>query len=84
MVKDKIKFLLGTTGKKQTEFAEYLGQSKQQVSNRFSGKQNGIGIKDLLKLADFTGTKLAFVDENNNVIIDFSLNDLAPEKEKNA
>lgn len=74
MFKEKISYLFKATGKKQIDLAEKKGISKQQLSNKLrAGAYKG---KDLLEIADFTETKLAFIDKNGKVVVEFDSSDI--------
>jgi len=59
-ISTKIKGLLKTHGKKNTELAAYLGLSTPQtLNNKF--KRCSFSAGDLIKIASFVGCDLAFV-----------------------
>ena len=59
-VSSQIKALLVLTGKKQADLIPVLGMAnKQSLSNKIVGER--WSASDLIKIADFTGCKLAFV-----------------------
>ena len=59
-VSSQIKALLALTGKKQADLVPILGMAnKQSLSNKIVGER--WSASDLIKIADFTGCKLAFV-----------------------
>lgn len=57
-VSDKVKALLALAGKKQIELAEYFGMTKQGMSNKL--RNDSWSAADLVKVAAFTGAKLSF------------------------
>ena len=58
-VSDKVKGLLALCGKKQVDLAEYFDMSKQTMGNKMArGSWSG---RDLARVAEFCGCKLAFV-----------------------
>ena len=59
MISDCVKALLAIRGKKQIELAELFGMSKQAMSNKFS--KNSWFAKDLIKVAELCGCKVAFI-----------------------
>lgn len=64
----QIKALLSITGNKQSDLMEALGMaSKQSLSNKFTGER--WSAADLVKIADFTGCKLAFVLPNGERLL---------------
>lgn len=71
----QIKALLSMTGNKQSDLMEALDMaSKQSLSNKFSGER--WSAADLIKIADFTGCKLAFVLPNGErLVLDSHLGD---------
>ena len=59
-VSSQIKALLALTGKKQADLIPVLGMAnKQSLSNKIVGER--WSASDLIKIADFTGCKLAFI-----------------------
>ena len=67
-VSTQIKALLSMTGNKQSDLMEALGMaSKQSLSNKFAGERWSAG--DLIKIAEFTGCKLAFVLPNGERVL---------------
>ena len=57
---NSIKALLSLSGKRQIDLLGILDiASRQSLSNKFSGDR--WSASDLVKIADFTGSKLAFI-----------------------
>ena len=58
------------SGRKQSDLVELFGvSSKQSLSNKFSGER--WSAEDLIKLAEFTGCKLAFIlPDGERIILD--------------
>ena len=58
------------SGCKQSDLVELFGvSSKQSLSNKFSGER--WSAEDLIKLAEFTGCKLAFIlPDGERIILD--------------
>ena len=64
-----VKALLNMRGKKQLDLAEEFEMSKQAMSNKIA--RNSWFAKDLVKVADFCGCKLAFImPDGQQIIID--------------
>ncbi len=74
MKADKIKAMLALAGKKNKEFYEYLGITRQAMFQK--QKKDIFYVDDLIKLGELTDTQLAFVDNDNQVILRFNSNDL--------
>ncbi|WP_282195105.1 helix-turn-helix domain-containing protein [Thomasclavelia cocleata] len=72
---NKIISLLALFGYNQGDYAKYMGMSKSSLSNKI--KRGSYTAKDLIDLAEMTGNRLAIVDSNNKVIIEFNKNDLS-------
>ena len=65
----KIKALLNWSGRDHAGLAEHLGISKQALSNKFY--RDSFSAADLVKVADFTESRLSFVfPDGNKVVID--------------
>lgn len=58
-VSSKVKAALQISGKKQIDLAENLDMVKQTLNNKMS--RDSWTASDLIRVADFTGCKLAFV-----------------------
>jgi len=68
-VSDSVKALLALSGKKQNQLAEHFEMSKQAMSNKFA--KNSWFAKDLIKVADICGCKVAFIlPDGQQIIID--------------
>lgn len=74
---NKIVSLLARYGFNRTKYAEYMGMSKSSLGNKI--KRGSWTAHDLIFLADMTGNKLAIVDENGKVLIEFDKDDLIKE-----
>lgn len=74
MITNKIKSLLSLNGFTFADYARKLGIFPQTLNNK--AKKNSYKIYDLIQLGEFTNTKLAFIDENNNPIIVFNSEDI--------
>lgn len=66
-VSNKIKAVLAICEKKQIELAEYFGMGKQSMNNKMN--RDSWSAKDLIKIAEFTGCKVAFVFPNGQQIV---------------
>ena len=68
-VTEKVKALLSIKGKKNIELAEHLGMSPQSLQNKLN--RSSFYAEDLIKIADFTGTTLAFeVNDNQKIVFE--------------
>lgn len=68
-VTEKIRALLSIKGKKNIELAAYLGMTPQSFQNKLS--RGSFSAEDLIKIADFTGTSLAFeVNEHQKIMFE--------------
>ena len=59
---------------KPSDYANHMSMSKSSLSNKM--KRGSYTAKDLIELSEMTGNRLAIVDENDKVIIEFSKEDL--------
>lgn len=75
---NKIKALLQLKGETISSYAKFTNRSQANISNKIS--RSSWNANDLIELAEFTKTKLAFIDEHNQPVIIFDTTDL---KEKN-
>lgn len=83
-VSSKVKAALQISGKKQIDLAERLDMVKQTLNNKMS--RNSWTASDLIKVAEFTGCKLAFVFPDGTQTV-FSPEDVKvgkPRKKKEA
>lgn len=69
-VAETIKEILKIKKVSQVELAEQLGMSKQNINNKF--KRNTFSPDELVKIAEFLGMQLAFIDGKQKYIINSS------------
>lgn len=79
MLSNKIKSLLALKKRKSVEYSKALGLNH---SNALTTKymRESFKPRDLIILGEITGTRLAFIDENDKPVIVFDRNDLPNEK----
>lgn len=65
-IANSVKMALSKAGKRQIDLAALYGWSKQSMSTKFS-RDSWFG-KDLTRIAEFTGGKLAFVYPDGQII----------------
>lgn len=63
--KNDINAILAKAGKNKSGFAEHLGTSKQNLYSKL--KADTLRIDDLIKLAEYTDTYLAFVNKDGSI-----------------
>lgn len=80
MITNKVKALLTLQGLSFKDYADNLGIAKQSLNNK--AKAEAYKCSDLIKLADLTGTHLAFIDDNGKPVITFDLDDIPPNKKQ--
>lgn len=76
MVGDKVRALLALTGKKSVDLAAMFGMSKQSFNNKISA--NRFYADDLIRIADFTGCRLAFIRSDGQCLY-FDISDVRPD-----
>lgn len=59
MVNDKVRAILALAGKRNIDLAELYGVSKQSMNNKMTN--NRFSADDLIRIAEFTGCRVAFV-----------------------
>lgn len=59
MVSDKVRAILALAGKRNIDLAALYGVSKQSMNNKLTN--NRFSADDLIRIATFTGCKVAFV-----------------------
>ena len=67
MVSEKVKALLALSGKRQVDLAEHFGMTSQSMNNKMN--RDSWSAKDLVKAAEFTDCKLAFVLSGNQQLV---------------
>ncbi len=72
-ITDKVKAAMAVSGKENKDLAQYLGITKQALSNKFN--RGSYSVEDLIKIADFTGATLNLEFEDRTKIT-FSLGDI--------
>ncbi len=73
-ITSKVKALLAMKEKTVSNYANFTGRTQANVSNKIS--RNSWNVQDFLLLAQFTNTKLAFLDEKNEPLIVFTNEDI--------
>ena len=69
VISDVVKGLISRTGTARTRVALALGKKVQGLNDQLTrGSFNGV---DLATIAAACGVRLAFVDNNNNVVVSF-------------
>lgn len=81
MTKKKIVAFLKLRGKTQSYIAECFGVSNQSINRKIKNSQTAFDLADLIKLADLTESKLAFIDNDGKPIIIFDIDDLEQKKD---
>lgn len=74
MIKNKIKALLLATNKTQSDIAKEFKITRQTFGNKLS--RETFKVKDLIRIANATGTTLAFVDKDGVPVIKFDNEDI--------
>lgn len=72
-IANKIKGLLASNGSNISKYAEYIGKTQPNVSNKIA--RNTWSIQDLMSLADHTGTRIAFINKDNIPVVIFDETD---------
>lgn len=74
-VSDKVKAILTLNGHKQTELAAYFGITPQSMNNKMN--RDSWSAKDLVRVADFVGGRVAVIlNDGQTIFLD------SEEKEK--
>ena len=76
MTKNKIDALMSLKKLKQVDVAPHYEMSRSSFNNKLRTSETRFNLKDLIKLAKLTGTKLAFIDENDKPVITFDMDDI--------
>lgn len=63
----KVAALLRLRDKSLSNFADYIGVSRQQIANK--KKKDTFAVDEFIKLADFTDTTLCFIDNKSGDIL---------------
>ena len=80
-ISNKIKALLKLRNKKAVELTKALNLKYAQNLNTKYLRQS-FTVQDFIKTAELTGTRLAFIDENDKPVITFDMEDLNETTEK--
>lgn len=69
MVSDKVRALLALSGKRNIDLAELYGVTRQSMTNKLA--HNRFSADDLIRIASFTGCRVAFVfPDGQNIFLD--------------
>ena len=74
MIKTKIKTLMAIYEKSNKDIAKCLNKDYQVFTSKLS--KSTFKTDELIKIGIETGTRLAFIDDNNNPIVIFTKDDL--------
>lgn len=74
MITNKLKSILSLKGFSFADFARKLGITPQSLQTK--AKKDAYKIKDLIEFTELTETRLAIIDENGKVLIEFEKDDL--------
>lgn len=77
MLNDKLEGLLKLRSTNITQFAKDNNIKQANLSQK--GKRNSYYLKEAIQIANYTNTKLAFIDENNQPIVTFDIEDIKKE-----
>ena len=78
MVSDKVRSVLALAGKRPTDLAHLYETSQQSINNKLS--LNRFSADDLIRIAEFTGCKLAFILPDGGQLF-FSPEDIRSKKD---
>ena len=67
-ISQRIKSLLALNNKKAAELARFMGLSPQSLHNKIA--RGSFNANDLIKIAEFTGSKLMFENAAGNIVLD--------------
>ena len=69
MVSDKVRAILALAGKRNIDLAELYGVTKQSMNNKLAN--NRFSADDLIRIAEFTGCRVAFVlPDGQNIFLE--------------
>lgn len=74
MKSNKINSLLELNGKKSKDYRESLGITRQSMARK--KRLDSYSADDLIVLGEVTNTHLAYIDDNQKVIITFDISDV--------
>ena len=74
MITNKLKSILSLRGLAFADYARKLKITPQSLQTK--AKKDAYKIKDLIEFGELTNTKIAFIDENGNVVMEFNKDDL--------
>lgn len=77
MIREKIKVLLKVYKKNHLECSQALNINRQSFTNKLNTR--GFKTEDLIRLAELTGTRLAFIDDQDKPVVVFDIDDLEKE-----
>lgn len=76
MVRNKIRALLALYGLSMADYARALDIKPQSLNTKANA--NAYKLSDLVRLAELTGTRLAFLDETGAPLVVLGSDDLEP------
>lgn len=76
MLSNKLDAILTLKNSNISQFAKEFKISQANLSQK--GERNSYYLKEAVMIAKYTNTRLAFVDENDKILISFEDEDIAP------
>ena len=74
MLVDKLNALLRLRGKNMRMFADDKRIGQGNLSQK--GKRNSFYLKEAVEMAEYTDSRLAFIDNDGKVLVEFDLEDI--------
>lgn len=78
----KLKSLYVRKGLLQKDLANEFNMSKASFNNKMVSCDTRFNIRDLIRYADYCSLKIAFIDDNNNIIETLNINDIEQSQTK--
>ena len=77
MIGNKIRALMNITNRNTVDMCKALSIIDTAFYRKI--KKNTFKANEMIKIAEATGTRLAYIDENNNPVVIFDENDIKEE-----
>ena len=73
-IRSKMKGMIMRSGHYQKDCADFLGYQPETFSSKM--RENKYSLQDLIKIGQYTGNRLVYIDKHNDIVVELSLKDL--------
>jgi len=79
-IRTKLKSMIISTGKRQKDCALYVGHEPEYFNEKM--RHNSYSLEDLIKIADFCGTRLVYLNKHDEIVAELTMEDLQEDSQR--